>query len=57
MKGRRISGWWSVIGDMSMERKSLPRLFNYHYPPAILHQCIYLQELLRIYSGEHHCLF
>lgn len=57
MKGRRISGWWSVIGDMSMERKSPPRLFNYHYPPAILHQCIYLQELLRIYSGEHHCLF
>lgn len=23
MKGRRISGWWSVIGDMSMERKLL----------------------------------
>lgn len=23
MKGRRIFGWWSVIGDMSMERKLL----------------------------------
>lgn len=37
MKGRRIFGWWSVIGDMSMERKLLLVFLIIISPPAYLH--------------------